>query len=59
MVHGRKAMTILQEIQTWSNSLPDWQSDAILRLFIKQNLDQKDIEDLYALLKSEHGIPDP
>lgn len=52
-------MTILQEIQTWSESLPDWQSDAIFRLFTKQNLEQDDIEDLYALLKSEHGIPDP
>jgi len=51
-------MSILQGILTWSKNLPDWQSDAIGRLFSKQNLTSDDIEDLYALLKSEHGIPD-
>jgi len=52
-------MTILQEILTWSQTLPAWQSDAIARLFIRQNLAQTDLDDLYALLKAEHGIPDP
>lgn len=52
-------MSILQEILTWSQSLHAWQSDAIARLFVKQTLAQQDLEDLYALLKSEHGIPDP
>jgi hypothetical protein len=52
-------MPILQEILTWSQSLPAWQSDAIARLFAKQTLAQQDLADLYALLKGEHGIPDP
>ncbi len=52
-------MSVLQEILTWSEELPDWQSDAIARLFTKQNLDADGINHLYALLKSENGIPDP
>ena len=51
-------MSILQEIFKWSQSLPAWQSDAIARLLVKQ-LSTDDIDDLLALLKSEHGIPDP
>ena len=46
-------MSILQEILTWSQSLPAWQSDAIARLFAKQTLAQTDFDDLYALLSSQ------
>ena len=52
-------MSILQDILNWAQDLPAWQSDAIARLFAKQTLSQQDMEDLYALLKAEHGIPDP
>lgn len=52
-------MSILQEILNWSEGLPAWQSDAIARLFEKEELSYDDMEDLFALLKSEHGIPDP
>ncbi|MBU1183473.1 MAG: AAA family ATPase [Proteobacteria bacterium] len=52
-------MSILQEILGWTRGLPAWQSDAIARLFAKQNLGAEDIDDLFALLKAEHGIPDP
>lgn len=51
-------MSILQDILSWTQGLPPWQSDAIARLFAKQMLSQQDLEDLYALLKAEHGIPD-
>jgi energy-coupling factor transporter ATP-binding protein EcfA2 len=51
-------MSILQEILGWTQGLPAWQSDAIARLFAKQNLGAEDIDDLVALLKAEHGIPD-
>ena len=51
-------MSILQEILVWTRSLPAWESDAIARLFAKQNLGTEDIDDLFALLKAEHGIPD-
>ena len=49
---------ILQEILTWSEGLPAWQSDAIARLFAKGSLSDADLDDLFALLKAEHGIPD-
>lgn len=52
-------MTILQEILTWTQGLPAWQSDAVSRLLVKQALTPQDHEDLYALLKLNFGIPDP
>ena len=52
-------MSILQEILNWSNNLPAWQSDAIGRLFEKEELSIDDLDDLYALLKDEHGLEDP
>lgn len=52
-------MTILHEIMRWSQTLPEWQQDAISKLYVRSVLSEQDIDDLYALLKSEHGIPDP
>ncbi len=52
-------MSIFQEILNWSNDLPSWQSDAIARLFSNPALSGDDLDDLFALLKAEHGIPDP
>src|SRR5690606_25779292 len=52
-------MAILQEILVWTQGLPKWQSDAVSRLLAKQTLTPQDYEDLYALLKLAHGIPDP
>ncbi|MGA9992293.1 MAG: ATP-binding protein [Thiobacillaceae bacterium] len=52
-------MSILKEILKWSAGLPAWQSDAIARLFAKEALFDDDLDDLFALLKAEHGIPDP
>ena len=43
---------------SWSLGLPAWQSDAIARLFVKRILPPEDLDDLYALLKAAHGIPD-
>ena len=53
-----KNISILQDILSWAQGLPSWQSDAIARLFTKQTLSQQDVDDLYALIKVEHGIPD-
>ena len=53
------AVTILQEILNWSQGLPAWQSDAIRRLLATPVLTESDLDDLYALLKAEHDIPDP
>jgi len=52
-------LTILQEILKWAEGLPPWQSDAVARLLIKQTLTMDDLDDLFALLKAENGIPDP
>lgn len=52
-------MSILQEILAWSKTIPTWQSDALARLLSKQTLDATDLDDLFALLKTARGIPDP
>lgn len=58
MNNKESVLTILQEILKWSQELPAWQSDAIARLLGKQVLTTEDFDDLYALLKVAHGIPD-
>lgn len=52
-------MTILQEIRLWAETQPAWQQDAIARIYGQTELSIQDFEDLYALLKTEHGIADP
>src|SRR5690606_6791065 len=52
-------MSILLEILAWTQGLPTWQSDAVARLLAKQTLTGDDQDDLFALLKLAHGIPDP
>ncbi len=51
-------MSILQEIFNWTKELPPWQSDAVARLLAKKTLTPDDVDDLFALLKSAHGIAD-
>lgn len=51
-------MSILQEILKWSQDLPAWQQDAVRRLYHDRTLTDSDHEDLFALAKIEHGIPD-
>ncbi|CAJ3502070.1 SMC domain-containing protein [Burkholderia pseudomallei] len=51
-------MSIMQEILTWTQGLPAWQSDAVARLLAKPELSSDDLDDLYALLKLSHGIAD-
>ncbi len=52
-------MSILQEILEWTQGLPAWQSDAVARLLANQTLTMEDQDDLFALLKVAHNIPDP
>lgn len=52
-------MTILQAIVDWSKTLPAWQQDAVARLYADRTLSPADLDDLYALAKSEAGIEDP
>lgn len=52
-------MSILQEIHKWSRGQPAWQQDAIRRLYADRNLSAADLDDIYALAKTAHGIEDP
>ena len=52
-------MPLLDEILSWSTNLPVWQRDAVRRLFRQEDLTQQDYDDLHAMLKAAHGIPDP
>lgn len=51
-------MSILQEIQSWSTKLPLWQQHAINRIYDSRQLEDKDLDDIYLLLKLHHGIPE-
>ncbi|MFZ3002532.1 MAG: AAA family ATPase [Undibacterium umbellatum] len=51
-------MTILQEVLKWSKEIPTWQSDAVRRLLSSDDVTANDLDDLYALLKLEHGVAD-
>jgi energy-coupling factor transporter ATP-binding protein EcfA2 len=53
-----QALTILQEIQKWSQGLPDWQQDAIRRLYVNRELSVADLDDLFAMAKTIYGIED-
>ena len=50
-------MALLNDILTWTESLPAWQRDACRRLLQKEEgLDEADHSELYALLKKESAI---
>lgn len=52
-------MSLLNDILVWaSQNLTPWQRDAMRRLFLQQELSTQDYDDLYAMLKSAHGLPD-
>lgn len=50
-------MSILQQIQAWSETLPTWQRDAVARLYSCAALTADDYSGMYAHLKADHGIP--
>lgn len=51
-------MTILSEIQKWSEKLPVWQQHAVAVLYERPTPSADDLEDIFALLQDSHGIPD-
>lgn len=52
-------MPLLDDILAWATtSLTPWQRDAMRRLFLRPELTTQDYDDLYAMLKSSHGLPD-
>ncbi len=54
-------MPLLDDILAWtSTALTTWQRDAVRRLFQKEGkLSNQDYDDLHAMLRSAHGLPDP
>lgn len=53
-------MSLLNNILTWTQTLPKWQRDACRRLFQRpEGLLDDDYTHLYVLLKAEHGLPNP
>jgi hypothetical protein len=53
-------MSVLNDILSWAEKvLKPWHLDALRRLCEKQDLEPQDFDDLYAMLKSTHGLPDP
>ena len=52
-------MNIPSQILKWTRRLPDWQSDAVRRIFVKGNLAESDETELLAILKKTKGIEDP
>lgn len=49
-------MKIIEELLNWANTLPDWQSDAVRRIWLKNDLTGKDEDELYSFLKSHVGL---
>ena len=47
-----------QELWAWTKGLQAWQSDAVAPLLAKKEFTPADHDELYALLKVAHGIPD-
>jgi energy-coupling factor transporter ATP-binding protein EcfA2 len=52
-------MGVLSQIVKWAEGLPDWQSDAVRRIFVKGDLTESDWRELLAMLKKTKGIEDP
>lgn len=48
--------TILNEILAWSKTLPQWQADAVRRLFVRVELTEEDFEEIYCMAKAQYKI---
>jgi energy-coupling factor transporter ATP-binding protein EcfA2 len=52
-------MAAIDDVLTWSQSLPSWQAEAVRRILGSDALTDKDHEDLFNLAKSELGLQQP
>lgn len=53
-------MALLDDIVTWSNDLPDWQRDALRRIFAANGqLTAKDLAEIRAMVERAAGAPKP
>lgn len=50
---------VLAEILQWSQDRPNWQRDALRRLFSAGGVTQKDLDDLVHLCKATRGLTEP
>ena len=51
-------MKVVVEILKWAEKLPNWQSDALRRIWTQDKLSDQDVSDILTLLKAEHGLED-
>lgn len=49
-------MNVIEEILKWSEKLPDWESDALRRIWVHGHLSKDDEDQVLKLLLSEHGV---
>jgi len=53
-------MSALDDVVKWAEEdIPKWQSDAVRRLLSQDELKDKDITEILAMLKENHGLIDP
>ena len=53
-------MALLEDILTWSSDLPDWQRDALRRIFVTDGqLAAKDLEEIRSMAEGVVGAPTP
>ena len=52
-------MNILRELLKWAESRPNWQRDALRRLWVNADFTSTDRSEALTLLKKEHGLIDP
>ncbi len=53
-------MALLEDILTWSNDLPDWQRDALRRIFVTDGqLAAEDRDEIRAMAEGRVGAPQP
>ena len=53
-------MNLLNDILVWTQTLPNWQRDAVRRLLQREDgLSEEDYAELYGLLKAEHKLDNP
>jgi len=50
---------VLAEIIEWSKTQPDWQRDALRRIFVAGDISPADADDLLDLCKAAHGLSSP
>ena len=50
--------TALDRITVWAGQLPDWQSDIVRRLLVKEELTEDDYLDALGMVKARRGLDD-